>query len=128
MWAVSSINPGDGHDGGTFVTEKAIVTETLIGANDKFELTPNLALSWSQIDDTTWEFKIRPGVKFHNGKEMMAADVKASLDRTANLSPSTATLMSYDNCEVVDDYTIRIHTKDLNPLVPGIYIIRIRLL
>jgi peptide/nickel transport system substrate-binding protein len=68
----------------------------------------------------TWEFKIRPGVKFHNGKEMKAADVKASLDRTANLSPSTATLMSYDHCEVVDDYTIRIHTKELNPLVPGI--------
>ncbi|ABD39990.1 extracellular solute-binding protein, family 5 [Methanospirillum hungatei JF-1] len=120
LWAVSSINPGDGHDGGTFVTEKAIVTETLIGANDKFELTPNLALSWYQVDDTTWEFKIRPGVHFHNGKEMKAADVKASLDRTANLSPSTATLMSYDRCEVVDDYTIRIHTKELNPLVPGI--------
>ncbi|HOL41598.1 MAG TPA: ABC transporter substrate-binding protein, partial [Methanospirillum sp.] len=120
LWAVSSINPGDGHDGGTFVTEKAIVTETLVGANDKFELVPNLAESWSQVDETTWEFKIRPGVKFHNGKEMKASDVKASLDRTANLSPSTATLMSYDSTEVVDDYTIRIHTKDLNPLVPGI--------
>lgn len=120
MWRVSSINPGDGHDGGTFVTEKAIVTETLIGANDKFELTPNLAESWKQINDTCWEFKLREGVKFHNGDEMTADDVKTSLDNTVRLSPNTALLMSYDYAEPVDTYTIRIHTTELNPLVPGV--------
>ena len=120
LWAVSSINPGDGHDGGTFVTEKAIVTETLTGADENFKLVPNLALNWTQVNETTWEFTLRKGVKFHNGKEMKAADVKASLDETANLSPSTATMMSYQSCEVVDDYTVRIHTTELNPLVPAV--------
>ena len=120
MWRVSSINPGDGHDGGTFVTEKAIVTETLVGANDKFELTPNLAESWKQINDTCWEFKLREGVKFHNGDEMAADDVKTSLDNIVRLSPSTAMLMSYDYAEPVGRYSIRIHTTELNPLVPGV--------
>ncbi|MDR0438839.1 MAG: ABC transporter substrate-binding protein [Methanocalculaceae archaeon] len=120
MWHVSSINPGDGHDSGTFVTEKAIVTETLVGANDEFELTPNLAVSWAKIDDVCWEFKLREGVMFHNGDEMTASDVKASLDNTVRFSPNTAKLMSYDHAEVVDKYTIRIYTTDLTPLVPGV--------
>ncbi|WP_421908650.1 ABC transporter substrate-binding protein [Methanolacinia petrolearia] len=120
LWTVSSINPGDGHDGGTFVTEKAIVTETLIGANDNFELVPNLAESWEQINDTVWEFKLKRGVKFQNGKEMKADDVVASLDDTIRLSPSTALLMSYDHAEAVDDYTVRVYTTELNPLVPGV--------
>lgn len=120
MWRVSSINPGDGHDGGTFITEKAIVTETLVGANEKFELTSGLSESWKQISENVWEFKLREGVLFHNGEEMTADDVKASLDSTVKLSPSTAMLMSYDKTEVIDRYTIRIHTTELNPLVPGV--------
>lgn len=119
MWAVSSIDPGDGHSGGTFITEKAIVLETLVGADEKFALTPNLATSWEQIDDTTWEFKLREGVKFHNGEEMTADIVKFSLDNIAKQSPSTAALLDYKGCEVVDKYTIRIYTNTLNPLVPG---------
>lgn len=52
MWKVSDINPGGGHSGGTFITEKAIVTETLVGADSSFALVPNLATSWKQINDT----------------------------------------------------------------------------
>jgi peptide/nickel transport system substrate-binding protein len=120
MWRVSSVNPSDGHDSGTFVTEKAIMTETLVGANDNFELTPNLAINWTWISDTCWEFKLREGVMFHNGDEMTASDVKTSLDNTVKLSPNTARLMSYDHAEVVDKYTIRIYTTEMNPLVPGV--------
>jgi peptide/nickel transport system substrate-binding protein len=120
MWMVSSINPGDGHGGGTFITEKAIVTETLVSANDRFELTPGLAENWTQLSDTVWEFRLRQGVYFHNGEEMTAEEVKTSLDSTVNHSLSTAMLMSYDHAEAVDKYTVRIHTTELNPLVPGI--------
>lgn len=119
MWRVSSINPGEGHDGGTFITEKAIVTDTLVAADANFNLVPNLATEWRQVNDTTWEFDLRKGVRFHNGKEMTAENVKFSLDQAANRSPNIAALLDYKSCDVVDADTIRIHTNTLNPLVPG---------
>lgn len=120
MWHVSSLNPGDGHGGGTFITEKAIVTETLVGADADFSLVPGLATGWRQINDTTWEFDLRKGVQFHNGEEMTAGSVKFSLDQIAKSSPSTAALLDYRSCDAMDRYTIRIHTNTLNPLVPGV--------
>ena len=42
---------------------------------------PNLATSWKAIDDTTWEVKLRQGVKFHDGTPFTAKDVKATFDR-----------------------------------------------
>ena len=120
MWHVSSIDPGDGHGGGTFITEKAIVTETLVGANTDFSLVPALATGWRQLDETTWEFDLRKGVMFHNGEEMTAEIVKFSLEQIARNSPSTAALLDYRSCDAVNRYTIRIHTKTLNPLVPGV--------
>ena len=119
MWRVSSIDPGDGQGRGTFITEKAIVTETLVGADTDFALVPSLATEWRQINDTTWEFDLREGVLFHNGEEMTAESVVFSLDHIAENSPSIAALLDYKSSEVVDRYTIRIHTNTLNPLVPG---------
>ncbi|MBP2132681.1 peptide/nickel transport system substrate-binding protein [Methanomicrobium sp. W14] len=119
MWDISSINPATSSLSGVLVTEKSLITETLVSANDNFELVPNLAESWEQINDTTWEFKLREGVKFHNGREMTAKDVVVSLDDTMELSPSTASLISYDHSDAVDNYTVRIYTTELNPLVPG---------
>lgn len=120
MWRISSIDPGDGHGGGTFITEKAILTETLVSADSDFKLTPGLATDWKQINDTVWEFNLRKGVKFHNRKEMTASDVVQSLQRTVNASPSVRSLLDIDRFEEADKYKIRIVTKALNPLVPGV--------
>lgn len=117
MWTITDIDPVLE---GTTVSEKMIVTETLVGANDKFELTPSLAVNWTQINETVWEFKLREGVKFHNGREMTAEDVKASLEKSIELSPAVASLLECEEITVVDKYTFRIRTKELNPLVPGI--------
>ena len=58
----------------------AFFTERLIGLNyqSKLEQVPGLATEWKRIDDQTVEFKIRPGVKFHNGDELTAEDVAFS--------------------------------------------------
>src|SRR5437762_665388 len=47
-------------------------------------VVPNLALSWKALDDTTWEVKLRPNVKFHDGSPFTARDVKASFERVAD--------------------------------------------
>jgi peptide/nickel transport system substrate-binding protein len=58
------------------------VTETLIQKRpEDGALVPRLALSWEQVDPSTWRFKLRPGVVFHDGSPLNAENVKKSLDR-----------------------------------------------
>ena len=48
-------------------------------------LLPGLASSWEPVDDLTWQFNLRSGVKFHNGASFSAEDVIASMERAANV-------------------------------------------
>src|SRR5919108_6306260 len=50
--------------------------DSLLHKNTKLEYEPSLATSWKALNDTTWEFKLRHGVKFHNGDPFSAEDVK----------------------------------------------------
>src|SRR5690625_4591705 len=87
--------------------------------NDDGEFVPDLATEWETIDDETWEFTLREDVKFHNGDELTAEDVKFSLERVAN----DETLRDYQNyrqikeVEVIDDYTFRVHTDGPEPIL-----------
>jgi len=84
---------------------------SLAQRNDKLELVPSLATSWTLIDDTTWEFKLREGVKFHDGQDFTAQDVKSSIELASN--PNTVASFYYVRqmeVEVIDDHTVRIHT------------------
>lgn len=84
---------------------------SLLTYNDKMELAPELAESWEQPDATTYIFHLRKGVKFHNGREMTADDVKYSFDRIKN--PETAaiaksTFKKVKSVDVVDNYTVKL--------------------
>ena len=58
------------------------VSETLTEFNPgTSKLLPRLATEWEQVNDTTWRFKLRPGVKFHDGSTFDPADVEFSLKR-----------------------------------------------
>lgn len=90
----------------------AQIYETLIIQNNKMELEPGLAQSWRQINDTTYEFKLRKGVKFHNGETLTAKDVAYTLRRAYN-SPYVGFIVQQldpDKIKVIDDYTIQIGT------------------
>ena len=71
----------------------------------------------------TWEFKLRRGVKFHDGSDFTAADVVASIDRVPKVpnspSPFTAYTKQIKKMEVVDPYTIRFKTATPYPLMPS---------
>ena len=95
------------------------IYNTLIDVDDNMNFIPELAESWEQPDDLTYIFKLRQGVKFHNGREMKADDVKYSFERILN--PETAALGKsyYDSVstiEIVDDYTVKFILKE--PFAP----------
>lgn len=80
------------------------------------ETVGDLAESWEVSDDgLTWTFHLRKGVKFHNGKELTATDVKASYDRLLNEDDPvryTSTMNLIKSCEIVDDYTVTLSTEE----------------
>jgi len=119
MWEIDSINTVNG-DGGTLICEKAAVTETLVGANDDFSLKPGLATSWEQLDENTWEFRLRENVTFHDGSRMTAEEVKFTLENVIEANPKVASMLKVESIEVVDDYTLKIKTTEINPILPGI--------
>ena len=83
MW-MDGLDPAEGWNGWT--TMRCGVGETLLTANENMEVVPCLADSWEQVDDTTYKFHIRQGVKFSNGEDMTVEDVKKSIERTAELN------------------------------------------
>ena len=85
-------------------------------------LIPGLAISWKPVDDNTWEFKLRSGVKFHNGAAFSAEDVVATMQRAANVPNSTSsfgTFIKGKTFEVIDDLTIQISTEKPYPFTPN---------
>ena len=80
---------------------------------------PSLAVSWKNLDDTTWEVKLRGGVKFHDGTPFSAKDVKATFDRVLNPDNKLTARGNHakiKSVEVVDDLTVRFKTDGPYPL------------
>ena len=72
---------------------------------------PMLAESWERPDDKTIIFHLRKGVKFHNGDEMKASDVKFSLERALASPEVSHILAGINGVEVIDDYTVKVTTE-----------------
>lgn len=102
------------------------IYDTLIMRDTKAEETefiPGLAEEWEQVEELTWEIKLRPDVQFHDGTTMDAEDVAYSLNRVINEEdPSYATAHSYllsnfEEFEVIDELTLHAHTIKPEPLI-----------
>ncbi|MFM7255941.1 MAG: ABC transporter substrate-binding protein [Betaproteobacteria bacterium] len=97
------------------------VFEPLVNQNANQGLIPSLAENWRTVDDTTWEFKLRRGVKFFDGSEFTADDVIATYKRVPNVPRSPASFAQFITgmtFEKVDSHTLRVKTKAPAPLVP----------
>jgi peptide/nickel transport system substrate-binding protein len=83
---------------------------------------PMLATGWKLINDTTWEFTLRQGVKFHNGEPFNAQSVKATFDYMLNPETKShyntaAYWKPVKEVQIVNDYTVRIVTEKPYPSV-----------
>jgi peptide/nickel transport system substrate-binding protein len=96
----------------------SLVYEFLLNRDKKLGLVPALAESWTQVNPTTWRFKLRPGVKFHDGTPFTADDVVFSFERAR---ADTSQLRVYANAsgipKKIDDLTVEFtNTNGPNPI------------
>jgi peptide/nickel transport system substrate-binding protein len=109
--------------GGVTVLSQA--AETLVLSGRDFTAIPLLAESWSpNKDGTVWTFKLRQGVKFHNGRTMTADDVVATFDRLTDPANGSNALsvfsgmLSKGGTRKIDDHTVEFHLDAANGSFP----------
>lgn len=98
---------------------RGVLYEGLLTLNEDLEPQPKLATDYEQVNDTTWVFNLREGVKFHDGTDFNAEAVEANLKRITD--PAVASSRAYifemiEEVNVIDDYTVEIVTRE--PFAP----------
>ena len=87
----------------------------LVAMDDRIRIRGDLATSWENPDAKTWIFHLRKGVKFHNGEELKASDVKFTIERILDqktASPGAVHVREIASVETPDAYTVKIATKN----------------
>jgi peptide/nickel transport system substrate-binding protein len=100
----------------------AHIFDRLVHQDEQQRLIPGLATSWRTIDDLTWEFTLRRGVKFHDGSDFDANDVVASYRRVPWVPNSPSSYAGFVRpiveSTIVDPFTLRLRTSAPAPLLP----------
>jgi peptide/nickel transport system substrate-binding protein len=119
----SAFEPGsmDPHSVGTLYAARVQnqIFDMLVSRGESFAVEPALALSWSVVEPTVWRFKLRPGVKFHDGSPFGADDVVFSIERA--MAPTSAvkgTVPNVKGVRKVDDLTVDVVTTSPTPVLP----------
>ncbi|MGJ7096463.1 ABC transporter substrate-binding protein [Vibrio hannami] len=111
-----SLDPHEQLSGGTLQMSH-MVFDPLVRYTQKLDFEPRLASSWERVDDKTFRFKLREGVKFHSGNMMTADDVVWTFDRLKASPDFKAIFAPYEKMVKVDDYTVDIVSTGAYPLV-----------
>ena len=96
------------------------VYDTLLERGPDMQLHPLLAESYRLLDDRTWQFKLRPGVRFTNGEAFNAEVVKWNVERMldpATKSKNIGRVSAIERVDVVDELTVNIRTKAPYPIL-----------
>lgn len=110
----------DPHATNDFVSQMVIsqIYEPLVGLDADLALAAGLAESWEHLGGPKWRFSLRRGVKFHNGEDFTAADVKFSIERAKTSGFFSAFVGGVDGIDIVDDFTVELTTAAPDPLLP----------
>ncbi len=99
------------------------IFDGLTDLDEKSRVIPSLAESWERVNDTTWRFRLREGVRFHDGSVLTADDVVFSLARTRNVPNAQSQFSTYTRSiaevRVIDPRNIELVTSVIEPLTPG---------
>ena len=120
----SQVDPGtmDPHALASLYNNRVLsqVYEPLVDRDENFKPTGRLALSWAPLDaGKGWRFKLRPGVKFHDGTPFTADDVVSTVTRALDpLSAYKTTLPNVTGARKVDELTVELITSQPTPLLP----------
>ena len=115
------LNTLDPHFFAAFPTNSSMqyFFDKLVEYGDRLEIKPALATSWRIVDNTTWEFKLRPGVTFHDGTPLTAEDVIFTIERVPNVPNSPNSFAQFtrgiETVKKVDDLTFIVKTKAPTP-------------
>ncbi len=104
FWIGSDADPANGWNGWTLT--RTLSGECLATVNEKMEVVPQLADSWEIVDELTWKFHIRQGVKFANGKDLTPEAVKSSLERVISKDERAAANAKMESITVDGEYVI----------------------
>ena len=123
-YPVESLDPTNYRDRTTQTVLKNMF-DSLTTRDSMMRIVPQLAESWKSLDDITWEFKLRRGVKFHNGDPFTAEDVKFTLERVVKeraidgqTSLRKSLLGPVSGVKIIDAYTVLIQTEKPWTILP----------
>ncbi len=108
----SDIKVLDPHDCNQVASFAAIrqIFGSLVVFDQNMKIVGDLATEWTSLSPTEWEFKLRKGVKWHDGTEFTAKDVKFSIERQQSMPKMKHLVSSITEVQIVDDYTVRLKT------------------
>ncbi|MBE6987789.1 MAG: hypothetical protein E7432_03310 [Ruminococcaceae bacterium] len=104
-------DPHDGNDTSSSAALRHLYNSLLVRDVYTGEIGPCLAESYEVVDDVTYKFKLREGVKFHNGNDFNAEDVKFSLDRAAVEAKVKFMAEMIDEVVIDDEYNVTVTTQ-----------------
>lgn len=98
-----------------------LIFNGLVTFDKDLNIIPCLAERWEKVDDLNTVFYLKKGVKFHNGDELKAEDVKFTLDRARVSNQSSYLFKPISEVSVIDDYTVKVTTeKPFGPLLTNL--------
>jgi peptide/nickel transport system substrate-binding protein len=99
------------------------IFDRLLHLTPDSRLAPGLAASWRPVGDAVWEFRLRPGVTWHDGQELTAEDVAFTIARVPTVPNSpggfAGMVRAITRVEIVDRLTLHLHTAGPRPNVPA---------